>query len=259
MSINSRTLEWLQGLQRDLDLFEGSKIAELGPQDLSRVGGVHSPRARFEGWTGRDLYLHLGCAEYHSFDLIDSRSVRVDFNCPPTGTSDFTVVTNFGTSEHVFNQAAVMGFIHELTADSGVMLHVLPSAGGRDHGFFNYHPGFFYDLAAANNYEILSFEYLPHYGIQASLPIDPIAVDLTFRKSTRSVGEALVKRAVLKLFLDRRVVFLNLRLLFRSIRRLNFGPFFEVFGGGDYIHIALRKTENRPFRMPLQGVYRAQE
>lgn len=34
------------------------------------------------------------------------------------------------------------------------MLHALPHQGGPDHGFYNYHPTFFHDLAAANGYRL---------------------------------------------------------------------------------------------------------
>ena len=40
------------------------------------------------------------------------------------------------------------------------MLHIVPFEGYFNHGFFNYNPIFFYDLAIYNNYEIIGFWYL---------------------------------------------------------------------------------------------------
>jgi hypothetical protein len=37
----------------------------------------------------------------------------------------------------------------------GLAIHALPHQGGADHGFYNYHPTFFHDLAAANGYRLL--------------------------------------------------------------------------------------------------------
>ena len=45
--------------------------------------------------------------------------------------------------------------MHELTRPGGFMLHALPHQGGPDHGFYNYHPTFFHDLAAANGYRVV--------------------------------------------------------------------------------------------------------
>ena len=40
------------------------------------------------------------------------------------------------------------------------MLHIVPFEGNFNHGFFNYNPVLFYDLAIYNNYEIIGFWYM---------------------------------------------------------------------------------------------------
>ena len=44
--------------------------------------------------------------------------------------------------------------VHNLTKKDGLMFHLIPFEGQIDHGYFSYHPNFFYDLALFNNYEI---------------------------------------------------------------------------------------------------------
>jgi hypothetical protein len=39
------------------------------------------------------------------------------------------------------------------------MIHAVPSQGYQNHSFFNYHPSFFLDLSAANDYELLALYY----------------------------------------------------------------------------------------------------
>ncbi len=67
---------------------------------------------------------------------------------------DYSVVINTGTAEHVFNQLQFFKTAHDLCKNGGIMVHMLPAWGWLDHGFFNYHPTFVADLAAANGYHI---------------------------------------------------------------------------------------------------------
>ncbi len=67
----------------------------------------------------------------------------------------FDLVTNLGTIEHCFNQYNGFKNAHNLCATNGIMLHYNCFQGNVDHGFYNYQPCFFIDLAKANNYQIL--------------------------------------------------------------------------------------------------------
>ena len=254
-------VRWFQEDQMR-EIFSGSRLADLGHQGLSHTGGRRSVARQYpEASQGYDLYRKLGIGEYVSFDLLDERAERCDFNNPPRGTEDFDIVTNFGTSEHIFNQAAIMRFMHELTRVNGVMLHVLPVAGGRDHGFYNYHPSFFWDIATANGYEVLVFDYFPHYGIQSQFSRSPSKIDLrshTKKKGKKTISdEAQIKKTSFGLFSSREMIGLNLRVLARMLRnpKRTWGPFFDVYRIGDYVHVALRKTTERDFSMPIQGAY----
>lgn len=101
---------------------------------------------------------------YSSYTAIDlhgtAEALPLDLNEPLKLDKQFDLITNIGTTEHVFNQYQAFKSIHELIRPGGMMLHSLPNQGCFDHGFFNYHPTFFYDLCLANRYEPLLMAYI---------------------------------------------------------------------------------------------------
>jgi len=82
---------------------------------------------------------------------------RFDLNEPVPIAEQFDLVLNIGTAEHIFNVYQFFKTAHERTVAGGLMMHSSPFTGWPDHGFFNFQPTFFFDLARANGYEILSF------------------------------------------------------------------------------------------------------
>ncbi|MGM9516465.1 class I SAM-dependent methyltransferase [Roseateles sp. DB2] len=118
-------------------------------------------------------------SDYTAIDLHGSESaLKLDLN-EPLGLPEhaWDVVTNIGTTEHVFNQYQAFKSLHQLVKPGGLILHSLPNQGCFDHGFFNYHPTFFYDLAVANGYEILALIYvdcsqIPHQMRQLASQAD---------------------------------------------------------------------------------------
>lgn len=96
--------------------------------------------------------------EYKAIDLHGTAdSFKFDLNSEYNETTKYDLITNIGTSEHIFNQLAVFKTIHNLVKKDGIIIHQLPGQGYYDHGFFNYHPTFFFDLALANNYTMGGF------------------------------------------------------------------------------------------------------
>jgi hypothetical protein len=53
--------------------------------------------------------------------------------------------------------------IHEFCLEQGAMIHAVPIMGNVQHGYFNYQPRMFFELASANNYEILAMYLAPDY------------------------------------------------------------------------------------------------
>lgn len=110
-----------------------------------------------------DYYDFLGFSKYQSVDFDGRGTVKADLN-EPLALGDtlgvyedhYDLVTNNGTGEHLFDQAQVFRTCHRLCKPKGVILHVLPWVNWRNHGFYNFNPVLFFDLAQANNYEILA-------------------------------------------------------------------------------------------------------
>lgn len=254
MGIGGLTLQWFHQLEEKHAIFHDAVIVDMGPQDLSSGAVGKYPK----GTQGKDLYMQMGCKSYAAFDYSDIRAKYCDFNDPPAGEANADVVTNFGTSEHVFNQVGFMRFMHETTRLNGIMLHSLPSAGDRDHGLYNYQPCFFWDLARANNYEILHLEYLPHYRLQS---VVGCYHGVNLMTNSQFNGLAIfaypgpLRKAAARVFGERRILSMNVVAVASMIRnpKNGFGPLFELYRGGDYLHVALRKTSSRPFVTPTQG------
>lgn len=165
----------IQGLNLTMSLwkdgwFEGfNRVIELGSQDLH----VSQEEMRFVGeeflkinhpaekeYTPEVFYKGLGFKEYNCIDM-DGRNNAFKFNLNANleleynFTGNYDLVTNYGTSEHCFDQHQVFRNIHNLCAPGGIIIHALPFQGFVNHGFFNYQPDFFRDIAAANNYCII--------------------------------------------------------------------------------------------------------
>lgn len=114
--------------------------------------------------TPRDLYRAMGFQRYVAIDLDEhdgalGYNLNLDLAATYGFRDTFDLVTNHGTTEHAFDQMRCFENAHRLTAPGGMMLHALPSQGYQNHAFFSYHPSFFLDLAAANDYEVLGLWY----------------------------------------------------------------------------------------------------
>jgi SAM-dependent methyltransferase len=83
-------------------------------------------------------------------------ALKLDLNRPLPPLGHFDLVINHGTAEHVFNIAQVFASMHAACAVGGLMVHESPFTGWLDHGFYCLQPTLFYDIAAANGYEIVS-------------------------------------------------------------------------------------------------------
>ncbi len=172
MGIGVQALKLMEDMQQHGLLTGAHSVIELGSQtfapDLPRAQealGLLFPTMPVETIRNpRDLYAELGLNHYHSIDL-DGHDGALPFNLnlklsEAYGFMEtFDFVTNHGTTEHAIDQMRCFENVHDLTNAGGLMLHALPSQGYQNHGFFNYHPSFFLDLASANGYEVLGLWY----------------------------------------------------------------------------------------------------
>lgn len=237
-------MQWLLQLDDEHSILKNSEsIADLGPQDLTPdlkdllSSGVTPIDAH-------ELYAQWGINEYLALDLFDLRAERADLNTDLKRTDKWDIVTNFGTSEHMFNQHAFMKNCHDLTKQGGISLHVVPVSSGMDHGFFNYHPTFFRSLAIANNYEILDFRFIPFIVMQQ---------ESKKRIYTYvSLGNSRGLRERKDIFLSKVKLIFKLSNLPRFIDSKKMHHSFFL---GDYIFVAFRKNSDVEFVSPIQERY----
>jgi SAM-dependent methyltransferase len=137
------------------DLEKYAERMALGATKHPRFGGTNG------SWLG-DLMGRIG-VDYTAFDIFDGfKTVIFDLNeedLGPQWRGAFDLVMNCGTTEHVLNQMNSFRVIHDATKVGGLMYHSLPMTGFLDHGYFNYNPRLFLELAQANGYKVVSLDY----------------------------------------------------------------------------------------------------
>lgn len=144
-----------QRLIQSLPVPKDGRVAELGFQTWTKPDNTKV--------SAEEFYKALGWSVYQAYDISNKWGARqVDLNYLPSGANGgtpmglFDLVTNNGTGEHIFNQASVFQWAHDLCKPGGVMLHILPWVGWLNHGFYSFHPIIFRDLAEANGYRLES-------------------------------------------------------------------------------------------------------
>jgi hypothetical protein len=188
MGVNSVLLAWLDHLEQKGAFAGCSSIFELGPQDwffpreqLKHVARMRLPENDLEraidsvfnpdgdgAFRQRSFYRLFGFDRYSSCDALDWRAeFKIDLNLPAPLTERYDCVTNFGTSEHVFNIGQVFATVHCLLSPGGIALHALPVFGDIDHGFYNVHPVLYFDIARANSYDVLDIRYVDNMNLRA--------------------------------------------------------------------------------------------
>lgn len=195
-------------------------VVELGNQRFTAEGGHASTEAfykslGFENYTALDVNTRMGAVVV---DLNDRSAVR---KANLAHSAD--LVTNNGTGEHIFNQAAVFENCHALCKPGGTMLHILPVSPWVNHGFYNYNPILFRDLAQANGYEWLFFWLSDRWGNRAEL--DESDFDELFREKRPEALERTISQVL------------------------------AARGGDVSLVVAWKKSNASEFRTPFQGKY----
>jgi hypothetical protein len=117
---------------------------------------------RYRAWRLAKLF-YAAFLDYRELVAIDFHGTpearQIDLNYPVKLGQQFEVVIDGGTAEHVFNVAQFFATCHEAAAPGGLILHHNPFRGWLEHGFYNFNPTFYWDVAAANRYELLMLVY----------------------------------------------------------------------------------------------------
>jgi hypothetical protein len=137
------------------DLEELARAFGVATPPPTLVSGLATPGNSLAGAPrARLLWEWLGL-EYAAIDIDGSPgSVAIDLNfdeVPDSARGRYSIVTNYGTTEHLANQLNAFKAIHDLTKVDGTMIHHLPYH-CPEHGFFGYNSKFFWALARSNEY-----------------------------------------------------------------------------------------------------------
>lgn len=146
---------------------EPKTVCEFGNQRLTVTEAIYREIGMTQRpTTARGFYGALGFTKYVALDVNERLDALIaDLNEPVNLGRQFGLVTNNGTGEHIFDQASVFRNAHDLCRVGGVMLHILPLSPWLNHGFFNFNPILFRDLAAANGYGWLCLKIANRGGI----------------------------------------------------------------------------------------------
>jgi hypothetical protein len=135
---------------RDLPLRKGFSVCELGDQYIT-----HETPHRLAS----EFYKELGCGRYESIDGNGRGTITHDLNVKWVQPIEpFDLVTDFGTGEHIFNQAQVWRTLHVLTRPRGYIVFDRPTSGYPGHCFYHIQQTLIEDIAAANQYHIVRLE-----------------------------------------------------------------------------------------------------
>ena len=168
--ISETNFLWLYALNRIYGLRDVTAVCDLGAQELNPVYPevwdktlrkfaefCECPNADLADCrSSAELWRRLN-REIVSIDMVgaDPSVIKFDLNTDevrPEHRSHFDLVTNYGTSEHVFNQFNCFRAMHDLTKPGGVIVHEVPSVGYENHGLYTYPIKFFWRLCRDNNY-----------------------------------------------------------------------------------------------------------
>lgn len=255
-----------------------STVAELGNQTFKPGRNMLAEVAAFmkqqrPGWSDGDLmaigkrmgvkleessadYMKsIGYGEYTCIDVNQRYgALQMDLNYSLAEKyqfrDEFDLVTNNGTGEHVFDQASVFRNIHSLTRTGGVMIHVMPFHNYINHGFYNFEPILFHDVAQANQYKILRLSLASRGGKEIAFAGDEMG------STTRAV-----KRYPMTAILDRTIAWPGLHDLKSRTLKRSMTPIAKAMRSLSSSHAnilvvaILQKTRPEEFKYPMQGMY----
>ena len=142
MGILKEPAAWVKAL----NLPQGFSVCELGDQWMS---GLKKPML------AHNWYKNLGCGRYVSIDGNGKATLTADLNRPLEPLGPFDLVTDFGTSEHIFDQAQVWRTLHALMKVGGYLVIDRPMQGYDGHCYYRIDLCLLEDVARVNRYEIV--------------------------------------------------------------------------------------------------------
>jgi SAM-dependent methyltransferase len=252
IELGNQTFKPKGNILEEVKSYLGKQKWPWNSPDFDRLNGLKGA-ARESASAG--FCTAIGYSSYACIDVNDRYgALQMDLNESLAGKYGFheqyDVVTNNGTGEHVFDQASVFRNMHALAKSDGIFLHVLPFHNYTNHGFYNFQPVLFYDLAHANGYELLRLSVANSSG-------DEIAfAEERPESTTRKVSFFPLDEAINRTTAWPGVRDLNPSHIKRSRRSLGSAMRRLTAKKANVLVVALmRKKDDQPFRFPIQGMY----
>ena len=212
-----------------------------------------------------EYYRCLGFVEYRAIDANEKYgSLVMDLNKDLKNDYRFTnvydLVTNNGTGEHIFNQAAVFQNMHNMTAKNGIMVHVMPFLNYINHGFYSFHPNLYFALTGVNHYRLIALgvAHRGGYGVIAEPDHTTEALGPCLLEERRIALSTLLEEAkfggkgLFGSLNGRRRFFLK---LVKGNRLNDIVNALVRRYGRILVFAAMRKLEDKAFQFPFQTIY----
>lgn len=156
----------LQNLERLIKYYQPRKVVDLGAQNNYSKGGLPAPYMS-EWWKAKGI-------EYSSIDLSEENGCTVlDLSVDNDFQNEYDFVMDFGTSEHVGNNAKFSWEAiyncwlnkHGLLKIGGLMINENPKTGNwPGHGFNYYTQEFYSEFCRKAGYTIIEAGEIPAMG-----------------------------------------------------------------------------------------------
>ena len=176
---------------RDLGFFKNSNsVCEMGSQELMlkkndlkslfECAGIKTDLVDqypdIDNWpnhprcSSKNLFKTLGLNEYQSIDINSEHgAIGHDLNNPFEDVSmfnKFDLVTDFGTCSHIFNIPECYKTMHKLVKTGGLI--IVQQQIMKGSGYFFLDTPILHAMAAANNYKIISTNYIVRTGTKTA-------------------------------------------------------------------------------------------
>lgn len=174
-------------------LIHSAGISNYEKENFTRWNWPKSPRS-----SSKPFFEMLGFKKYSCIDMNNEvGAIPIDLNFPledMTLYSQYDLVTDHGTCEHVFNVSEAYRTMHRLCKPHGIM--VIAQMVTNTNGYYTFDLSFFEGIAAANNYKILFSSYIVTLkaftdagsAIQLSIPLSRELLDAIDWAKVESVG-----------------------------------------------------------------------
>ncbi len=151
MGLETHALNLVRYISRQRPL---GQVLMIGRQELDLPAAVAQqysldPADRYcENLLGK-----LGAEVVHSLDVSDYEGATIirDLNSPFEPERTYDTVLDFGSLEHVFNQAVAFRNVANLARQGGLVCHVLPVNNLSGHGFWQYCSDLLYEIYSVDN------------------------------------------------------------------------------------------------------------